>query len=639
MRPFRRLLCAAAFALALPGALMRLTRSERPTDARRGGRRSRVVAVLLSGVAMAVGLAGVGSAASPCGSAGVLSTSGATQTCTYTATGEDSFTVPAGVSSLHVVAVGGVGGGGEDHAGGLGGQAIADVPVQSGALLYVEVAGNGGPAEVATDSGSGTGGARGFNGGAAGGDGGANAHGIGGFGGGGGGGATDLRTAPASAGLFPDPRLLVAGGGGGSAANGAAGAGTGGAAGAAGTGSSGNSGGGEPGTGNGGGAGGSGELGNDSAGAGATGQAGVLGVGGAGGAGGSSIGGSSGVGDGGGGAGGGYYGGGGGGGGGGENQESGGGGGGVSFVAASAAGAMLAADATGVPLLTISYTPTFHPTLTSVSCASPVMVGNSTNCTATVTDTAPSTSPLTGSLTFSTASPGSFSPNVCTLALGVTSCTVAYTPTAGGTHTITATYSADATHSQSGGSAAVSVTTPPAASNPTPQVGSSAGISAMSGTVTYSCGGKAGALRSGQLVSTGCTINATSGSVTLTFATPQGFQTGTFSGGTFTLNQNATGGVQITLAPSAPGKRAGVGAVRVAARTPPRHLWATVHKGRYSVRGHNSVATVRGAAKWETIETTGGTRTVVKRGKVSVRNLHRRKSVVVRARHSYLAKR
>ena len=57
------------------------------------------------------------------------------------------------------------------------------------------------------------------------------------------------------------------------------------------------------------------------------------------------------------------------------------------------------------------------------------------------------------------------------------------------------------------------------------------------------------------------------------------------------------------------------------------------------MRGRNSVATVRGPAKWETIETTGGTRTVVKRGKVSVRNLHHRKSVLVRAGHSYLAKR
>jgi hypothetical protein len=65
---------------------------------------------------------------------------------------------------------------------------------------------------------------------------------------------------------------------------------------------------------------------------------------------------------------------------------------------------------------------------------------------------------------------------------------------------------------------------------------------------------------------------------------------------------------------------------------------ATVHKGRYSLRGRNSLTTVRGPAKWETIEASGGTRTVVKQGKVSVRDLHRHKSVLVWARHSYLAK-
>ena len=52
-------------------------------------------------------------AALPCGTTGVFSTSGSgpgsTDTCTYTTAGQDSFTVPAGVSSLQVVAVGGQG--------------------------------------------------------------------------------------------------------------------------------------------------------------------------------------------------------------------------------------------------------------------------------------------------------------------------------------------------------------------------------------------------------------------------------------------------------------------------------------------------------------------------------------------------
>jgi hypothetical protein len=604
----------------------------------------RVAAVLLGGVATAVGLAGVGSAASPCGSAGVLSTSGAAQTCTYTSTGQDTFTVPAGVSSLHVVAVGGLGGGREAHPGGFGAQVSADVPVQSGASLYVEVAGNGGPANAGTDSAPGSGGPGGSNGGGAGGNGGAATQGTGGFGGGGGGGATDLRTAPASAGLSPDPRLLVAGGGG-SAANGAAGAGTGGAAGAAGTGSGGNSGGGQPGTGNGGGAGGSGELGNDGAGAGGTGQAGALGVGGAGGAGASSITGSGEVGDGGGGAGAGYNGGGGGGGGGGDGENSGGGGGGVSFVTASATGAMLATDATGVPSLTISYTPMSRSTTTTVSCASPVEINNPTNCTATVQ----AQGTLTGSVTFSTDSAGSFSPNVCVIptspALAAFSCTVSYTPSTGGVHTITATYGGDATNDPSSGSYALTVTVPPptpaALPLPTPVVGTSAAVTATSGTVTVSCGG-ASSMVLGPTVLTGCTINATQGSITLTFITPQGLQTGTFSGGRFVMNQAANGSVEITLAAPAPVKTKGRGAIaRVAARAtrgraPRAHLWVTVHKGRYSVRGRNSAATVRGPAKWETIDTDAGTCTVVTQGKVSVRDLHRHQSRLVRSGHSYL---
>jgi hypothetical protein len=445
---------------------MRLIRSERPADARRAGRRLRVPAVLLGGVAMAVGLGGVGSAASPCGTAGVLSASGATQTCTYTGSGQDTFTVPAGVSSLHVVAVGGLGGGREDHPGGFGAKATADVPVQTGALLYVEVAGNGGPANEATANGPGAGGAGGFNGGAAGGDGGADPQGIGGFGGGGGGGATDLRTAPASAGLSPDPRLLVAGGGGGSAAGGAAGEGLGGAAGAAGSGSSDNSGGGQPGTDGGGGAGGSGELASANASAGGAGQAGVLGVGGTGGAGGAAIGLSPQVGDGGGGAGGGYYGGGGGGGGGGDDENSAGGAGGASLVAAGATNAVTGTDATGVPSLTITYTPTLRSTFISLSCApSPVVVGEEVDCTARVFDTATGAkSTPTGVVSFSSDSPGSFSSRgACTLTptptTGEASCVIGYIPSGlgTGTHTIAAAYGEDATHGPSSAATPVTV--------------------------------------------------------------------------------------------------------------------------------------------------------------------------------------
>ncbi len=67
-------------------------------------------------------------------------------------------------------------------------------------------------------------------------------------------------------------------------------------------------------------------------------------------------------------------------------------------------------------------------------------------------------------------------------------------------------------------------------------------------------------------------------------------------------------------------------------------LWAKDNHGQYSTRGQNSVATVRGTY-WETINRCDGTLTVVKQGLVSVRDLHRHRTVLVRSGHSYLASR
>ncbi len=125
------------------------------------------------------------------------------ETVTFKATGkEQAFTVPAGVGSVHVVAIGGGGGvgasfgGSPGGAGGLGAIVSSNLGVQAGETLYVEVGGNGHAGEGAEE-------------------------GEGEEGGGGGGGASDVRTV--SIGAEPSPgskaslesRLLVAGGGGG----------------------------------------------------------------------------------------------------------------------------------------------------------------------------------------------------------------------------------------------------------------------------------------------------------------------------------------------------------------------------------------------------------------------------------------
>lgn len=126
-----------------------------------------------------------------------------TQTFLFTGA-EQTFKVPGGVTSIHVVAIGG-GGGSSSGIGGVAGQVTGDLTVTPGQTLYVEVGGHG------QDSGAG-----GFNGG--------------GSGGAGGGGASDVRTSPRSAGLSPDHRLIVAAGGGGGGGAGEAGpGGTGGA--------------------------------------------------------------------------------------------------------------------------------------------------------------------------------------------------------------------------------------------------------------------------------------------------------------------------------------------------------------------------------------------------------------------------
>lgn len=203
---------------------------------------------------------------------------------------EQSFVVPAGVTSVAVVALGGRGGAGvTGGSGGLGARVSGVIEVTPGATLYVEVGGNGA-------DGSGTGGAGGFNGGGPGGNGQP-------LSGGGGGGASDIRTMTRTAPGSLDSRLVVAAGGGGGGGANLSGGGTGGNAGSAGsdalsgadgggagTATAGGSGGAEPGgLGVGGGGGGTG---SDSAGGG--GGAGLYGGGGGAAAGGSSAGGGGG---------------------------------------------------------------------------------------------------------------------------------------------------------------------------------------------------------------------------------------------------------------------------------------------------------------------------------------------------------
>ncbi len=132
----------------------------------------------------------------------------------FTTSGEQSFTVPAAVTSVQVTLVGGNGGNGQDGgSGGIPATVTATLAVAPGQTLYAEVAGNG------TSGGTSGGSAGGYGGGG-------NAGLVPSLffaapGGGGGGGASDVRTCSVDASggcggvASLATRLVVAGGGGG----------------------------------------------------------------------------------------------------------------------------------------------------------------------------------------------------------------------------------------------------------------------------------------------------------------------------------------------------------------------------------------------------------------------------------------
>ena len=319
--------------------------------------------------------------ASPVHAAGSCSTTADTTTCTFSPTGsEDTFEVPDGVSSVHVVATGAPGAVGFfGGSAGRGATVSGDLTVTPGQTLYVNVGGT--PTNVAGTCFENVACIGGFNGG------GSSLYAFGGRGGGGGG-ASDVRTvATPSSGDQSESlnsRLIVAGGGGGSGQGRGCGiddpplpGGTGGDAGSDGgdgtpcpseTGGTG----GDAGSQSAGGSGGSPE-----------GQSGSLGLGGNGG-------GNFGGGGFGGGGGGGYYGGGG---GGGLNRGSaaGGGGGGSNLVPTGGT----ATIATGGSSITISYTVPGDNTAPTVTDTSPLQPKKSDTLTATFSEPVTNVSPQT----------------------------------------------------------------------------------------------------------------------------------------------------------------------------------------------------------------------------------------------------
>lgn len=209
-----------------------------------------------------------------------------------------------------------------------------------------------------------------------------------------------------------------------------------------------------------------------------------------------------------------------------------------------------------------------------------------------------------------------------------------------------------------GQTSATGMTTPADASAPVPVppavapvLGESMGLEPVDGTVTvrlphssgYASLGDAGSVPSGAVV------DARDGTVLLRSAVDAGgrTQTARIWGAVFEVRQPADGKGMTDLvlrggrprACPAPAGSAIARAAAVGARTATKSggLWAQDRHGRFRTRGRTSVATVRGT-RWVTRETCAGTLTKVMEGAVDVRDLRARRTVRVRAGHSYLAR-
>jgi streptogramin lyase len=155
------------------------------------------------------------------------------------------------------------------------------------------------------------------------------------------------------------------------------------------------------------------------------------------------------------------------------------------------------------------------------------------------------------------------------------------------------------------------------------------------------------ALAAGAQLPVGTTVDTRSGKIVLQSArdTHGHTQKGTFWGGVFQIRQRKHGKGMTDLhlrggGFSSCGNRAGISVLAREAkgkRRVVRRLWGKDKHSRFRTHGRDSVATVRGT-RWVTTDRCDGTLTRVTQGKVSVRDLHRKRSVLVSAGHAYLAR-
>jgi hypothetical protein len=180
---------------------------------------------------------------------------------------------------------------------------------------------------------------------------------------------------------------------------------------------------------------------------------------------------------------------------------------------------------------------------------------------------------------------------------------------------------------------------------PPPVLGESVNVDEREGAVTVKVPGVPNYVALSQVASVpvGSIVDSRNGSVTLRTALPDGkTQSAVFHGGLFEVRQpNGAAGLTETRL-RGPLPTCGSGSARAATtdkkrrRRPSRRLWGRDNNGRFRTRGGNSVATVRGTS-WFVEDRCDGTLTRVSSGSVSVRDLRRHRTILVRAGQSYLA--
>ena len=191
-------------------------------------------------------------------------------------------------------------------------------------------------------------------------------------------------------------------------------------------------------------------------------------------------------------------------------------------------------------------------------------------------------------------------------------------------------------------------TTPPPAGLPKPVAGKSVNLEPVSGKVTYKCkGGRKHRLEEAKHLPVGCLVDARKGKVRLIAAANRSgskTKSAIFYDGQFTVHEkrSAKPVTEVRLAgklscTSAKSQRAVSESRRRRRHGRGRRLWGK-GKGRFRTRGRHSSATVRGTTWLVQDRCDGTTLTKVRKGRVTVRDFRRHKTVIVKKGHTYVAR-